>query len=105
MTDICANYHGGNGFSESANLAIAPRKRSDCDRILLAIGNGEPATSEELEKLLEMKHQTCAARISEMKRDGYLMVLSHRKTSSGCNAGVNALTPIGREGYRNLITQ
>jgi hypothetical protein len=48
---------------------------------------------EEAERLLGMRHQTCSARFSEMKRDGLLVVTGERrKTSTGCRADVLALS-------------
>jgi hypothetical protein len=89
--DITRNYHGGHPRSEEANMRT--RKTADMSRIVLLMKeHPRGLICDEAEKLLGMRHQTCSARFSEMKRDGLLLPTGERrKTSTGSNADVLAL--------------
>lgn len=87
--DVCANRHKGNPQSKQANLAVAPHKESIRARILSYVREqGEAgATSYEIELALNLRHQTCAARLAELKRDGLVVPTGKtRATDSGCQA-------------------
>src|ERR1017187_10099953 len=89
--DITANYHGGNAQSVEAHESIIPLKLIQRSRILaLAARRGTYGTTcDEAEIALDMTHQSCSARFSEMKRDGGLLAtIDCRKTRSGRNARV-----------------
>ncbi len=91
IDDICANRHKGNAESVQANLAVAPHKESIRQRIVAYLREqGERgATSYEVEQALGLRHQTCAARLAEMKRDGTVVPSGiTRETDSGCKAMV-----------------
>lgn len=90
--DICARNHQNNEFSVLAN----PRtevKRSERKQILACIMGFRERTCEEVEDHTGLSHQSCSARISELKRDGLITVVGKRKTRSGCNAAVYRLSP------------
>jgi predicted transcriptional regulator len=80
--DICFTHHGGNAESVSANLCTD--KERDRARILSHLRSVGEATCDEVEIALNIKHQTCSARMSEMKRDGMIVPGQRKRTSSGC---------------------
>ena len=84
--DVCRNYHRGNEFSEMANRRL--NKKIIVGRIMDLIRNSGGLICEEIEDALGLKHQTASARISELKKQGKLIVIGKRKTRSGCLAGV-----------------
>jgi predicted transcriptional regulator len=86
MDDICRNYHKGNQFSQQANRSLD--KKAMVGLILDLIRNSAGLICEEIEDALGLKHQTVSARISELKRDGQVIVVGKRKTRSGCQAGI-----------------
>ena len=78
--DICRNNHKGNPESEAANRTT--RKIAD-QGILLAYlrhKGSEGATSDEMEALFGLPHQTCSARCSELLRNGKIR---RKPTSDG----------------------
>ncbi len=89
--DICRVRHRGNPKSEAANERIHERKWP-MRKVLYGgfITRGAyGATCDELENLLQIKHQTCSARIAEMCRDGQIVNTGQtRPTSSGSMATV-----------------
>jgi hypothetical protein len=65
--DICFNYHGGNSESNDANRFT--NKARDAGRIIRQLlSRLDGLTCDELEVLLAMRHQTCSARCSDLKR-------------------------------------
>jgi hypothetical protein len=86
--DICRAYHGGNSFSEAANVRTTPRKQSDCLRIKQYIGERLGATCEEVEIGLAMLHQTASARIRELRNREEIEISDRRRTSTGSWAAV-----------------
>ena len=71
--DICRNKHGGNEFSDKAHENSDPAKRESMrERILCRIkamgDNG--ANCWEIEHHYGFSHQSCSARITELKADG-----------------------------------
>jgi hypothetical protein len=93
MNDITSNYHHGNPRSVQAHKRTTRNKLRDQLRITkLLEGYPRGLICEEAEILLNMRHQTCSARFSEMKRDGWLVLTGEqRKTSTGSPADVHAL--------------
>ena len=87
--DITANYHGGHPRSVEAQEATKPRKNADYSRILTLL-HAHPygLTCDEAEQLLGMRHQTCSARFSDMKKRGWLIWCGKRPTRSGVDADV-----------------
>ena len=93
MNDITSNYHHGNPRSVQAHKRTARNKLRDQLRIIKLL-EGYPLglICEEAEILLNMRHQTCSARFSEMKRDGLLVLTGEqRETSTGSPADVHTL--------------
>lgn len=70
LPDITRNYHRGSYNSEQANAAIQPQKKSLCDQIESYIEScGKTgATCQEAERDLGIKHQTCSARFTELRK-------------------------------------
>jgi hypothetical protein len=91
--DITRRFHGGDELSEAANPSQA-RKLRDRSRILRQVleRGAVGATCEELEILLFLPHQTCSARIAELRRLGWLLDSGQRRlTRSGRSARVHVL--------------
>lgn len=87
--DITANYHRGNQYSAAAHDSIKPRKQQDISRILVVLyAHPNGLTCEEVEFLLGMKHQTCSARFTDMKKMGWIIQCGKRLTRSKRDAGV-----------------
>lgn len=63
-------------------------------RILTAIAT-KPDTCDALELRLNMRHQTCSARITELRALGYVRRIGRRETRSGCRAWVLQVTKAG----------
>ena len=85
LFDICAARHEGNAESAAANRRT--NKSRDRARILAHLRTVPDATCEEVEIALNMGHQTCSARFSELKRDGEILAVEERRaTRSGCLA-------------------
>lgn len=93
--DITWNYHRGNPRSVEAHEATKHKKQADYLRIIKIIR--EHAISglicDEAEQLLNMSHQTCSARFSDMKNKGWLFTRGKRKTRSDCDADIHFETP------------
>lgn len=89
--DICRRKHGGNHFSNQANIAAEPRKAPDKRRIyemVDAMGR-LGATCEEVSKHLIIRYTTASARISELKKRKRLFESGReRKTETGVMAAV-----------------
>jgi len=90
LFDICANRHGGNAMSTTAR----GRTNAETDRlkVLAAIKSrgAQGATCDEIEVELGMSHQSCSARISELKARAKVRIVGTRKTRTGCKAAVLA---------------
>ena len=84
LWDICENNHGGNENSVAANKVT--RKGMDSLKILRYLGSIPDATCEEVEIALQMKHQTCSARFSDLKLEQAITATDKRPTRSGCMA-------------------
>lgn len=82
--DICANRHVGNALSASANC-VTDKKR-DKARIMNHLLFVDDATCDELEVALGLSHQTCSARMADLKRAGYIYPTVKRKTRTGSQA-------------------
>ena len=85
-SDITRRYHRGNPRSTEAHEDTKVRKLRDQMRILRH-PNG--LICDEAEVLLNMSHQTCSARFSEMKAKGWIAPTGERRlTRSGSYADV-----------------
>ena len=90
--DITRNYHRGNPQSTEANKAT--RKSQDRARIIEFLhGRGDyGATSYEARIALGMRHQTCSARFSDLKRAVAIIETGVlRPTDTGSKAAVCVL--------------
>jgi predicted HTH transcriptional regulator len=90
LPDITRNYHRGNPQSVAANKVAHKFKLSARQRILhvFATPNQRHWTCEEIEGASGLSHQTCSARLSELKRDGKIKQIGTRKTRSGSPAAI-----------------
>lgn len=88
--DICRNYHRGNAESVRAYESVKLSAGHMRGRIVGMIRERE-MTCDEIEEITGWKHQTVSARISELKRDGWIIPVDRRKTRSGCSAAVYAI--------------
>lgn len=89
IEDICANHHGDNpeSLAAAATTHAARDRKLVLDQLRHAGTRG--MTCDELEQVLNLRHQTCSARCSELKRDGIVVTNGQRrKTRTGCNAAV-----------------
>jgi len=89
--DITANRHGGHENSKEAHKKALKNAARDRKRILdyLDTRLAEGATCDELEQALDLSHQTCSARCSDLKRSSQVMPSGQkRKTRKGVNADV-----------------
>ena len=100
--DICAKRHKGNPESVEAFNSLHNRALYDMEKTLLNIIHLRGlygATSDELEFLLDLKHQSVSARLSVLKKKGLLVPSVHRRrTRSGRNA---RRAPRPGQGHRN----
>lgn len=83
-TDICANHHGGDVQSKSANART--NKKRDSERILELLRILGDYTCQEASIELSMPYTTASARFSDLKRAGLIEPTVRRKTRSGCTA-------------------
>jgi hypothetical protein len=92
LFDICSNNHGGNPMSVQANKIASRGKSSARQQILfelqVATDYKHNLTCEELEAVTKLSHQTCSARLSELRREGKIKIVGERKTRSGALAAV-----------------
>lgn len=84
MNDICTNNHGGN--AESVAASRTTNRLRDRNRIIVHLASVPDATCDEVEVALEMNHQTCSARFSELKAAGLIEPTTRRKTRTGAMA-------------------
>ena len=94
--DICENRHGGADTSVEAFESTPESYREETRlRILKAINDhgGRGATADEIEIQLDLPAQTGSARMSELKRDGYIIDSGERRlTRRGKKARVMVLS-------------
>ncbi len=88
--DVCANRHGGNVNSRAAN--VLTDKARDTAAIIAFLRRVPDATCDEVEVALSMKHQTCSARFSDLKKGTLLLPTQRRPTRSGCMAQAYTLS-------------
>lgn len=97
LFDICANRHQGNEHSIKSNAIAHKYKIGARQRILeelqvwtcsLKESDQGGRTCEELEHWTGLSHQTCSARLSELRREGKIKIVGERNTRSGSPASV-----------------
>lgn len=94
--DITAARHGGNPHSTAAAASID--KAAIRKRVLAVIASLDfGATSDEVEVITGLSHQTVSARMSELKRDGAVVPAGRRPTRSGRSAAVWVAAPVQQE--------
>lgn len=87
--DVTRHYHGGAETSSAAWESSKVKADADRKRIYNWIKDTGGATCQECEKRLSIPHETCSARISQLKADGRICWNGqYRKTKSGHNAQV-----------------
>lgn len=89
--DVCASNHRGNLESVKAAEQGSARRPGQRQRIFTFLHSRgtEGATCEEIELALDLRHQTCSARISELKAEGIIQDSGRkRQTSTGSEAAV-----------------
>lgn len=90
LFDITANRHGGNERSNEAKERSESSAEIDRRRILAAIQaegvNG--LCCDEIEQILNLSHQSCSARCSELKKKGKVRARGYRLTRTGSKADV-----------------
>jgi hypothetical protein len=94
--DITSNFHGGERCSEEANVDVTPFKSNQRWLVLKMVVAYSPdagISSDEVERITGMKHQTCGARMTELKADGLIYRIGYGKTRSGCRCGLYVARP------------
>lgn len=97
LFDICSNKHGGNPMSVQANKIASKGKVNTRQRILQLLQDKDwhdcpGMMCEELEQWLKLSHQSCSARLSELRREGKIKIVGERKTRSGSPASIYKAT-------------
>lgn len=91
LPDVCRSRHGGNAESEAANKRVHHAKFESRTMIyewFLTQGSAG-ATCEACSRDLGVRYTTASARISELKRDRWLVPTGRKhKTSTGASAAV-----------------
>jgi len=97
MRDICENNHGGNPFSEQAFYSTPSEVREARRRAIfrLAVMRGDNGiTADEATEAFHAFHNSVAPRMSELKRDGFLIETDQsRKTRLNRSARVYVANP------------
>jgi predicted ArsR family transcriptional regulator len=88
LFDICASKHKGNPMSVRANKIASKGKATNRQSIMDQLEFIGPRTCQELEDSLKLSHQTCSARLSELRREGKIKIIGERKTRSGSPSSV-----------------
>lgn len=98
MTDVTARYHRNNPESTAANPSPTS-KAAIRQRVLDVITTLGPfgATSDEVEAITSMSHQTVSARMTELKAADAIRPAGRRKTRSGRTAAVYVAVPVQGE--------
>ena len=100
--DICAHRSSSNPNSFLANLHVSGRKRTQRERIYLALLE-RPATCEELSFRLYMRYTTVSARLAELKADRFITPSGEERRTTGRDwaSVMRALTAEERERLLN----
>jgi hypothetical protein len=99
VTDITARYHGGDEMSAAAfEQTPAQSRLLDRNRIATSLRHDGPATCQQLEDRIGLSHESCSARISEMRKDGTVVTVGEAVNRSGRKARVHALAELVNAG-------
>ena len=93
--DITASHHGGNRYSEEANEHVSPHKATQRYLVLRMVAEYSPygISSDGVEAITGMPHQTCGARFTELKADGLIYKVGTGLTRQGCKCALYAARP------------
>jgi len=95
MEDITRNYHRGDRYSVEAFVNTPASSRENARmRIVRSLYRQGPAMSEELENRLDMQHQSCSARLTELRQHNFLIQVGTGITSTGSSACIHGLRGI-----------
>lgn len=87
--DVCRNRHGGDRESEAANRRVNKTKDKALIHNLIKATQQEGITLDELSILLKRAPNQISGRISELKRDGFVIANGQRReTRTGSTAKV-----------------
>jgi hypothetical protein len=88
--DITQNFHKGNPRSIEAHESVREKKLKQQVRIMkhLFAQGSRGATCDETEIALNMPHQSCSARFSELKAGDHIVAKDKRKTRNWRDADV-----------------
>lgn len=86
--DPTRHYHGENKTSNDAWDRIKGRADADRKRIVEFLRRKGPAMCEQVEKALDLKHQTASARLTQLLATGEVWICGHGETSSGSSARI-----------------
>lgn len=92
LFDICSNRHVNNPNSVQANKIARKGKIGTREVILRELRMLRQLTCEEIEAVTGISHQSCSARLSELRREGKIKIVGERKTRSGSPASVYQVT-------------
>lgn len=81
-SDVCARKHGANPNSFLANLHVAGRKRTQREKIYLALLE-QPRTCEELSYRLNIRYTSVSARLAELKADRWIVPSGAERATTG----------------------
>lgn len=84
--DITAGYHQGDSFSRLAHQSIVGDKAKLQAEVLKHIRLLGSATSDDVENMTGLSHQTVSARMTELKALNAIVPAEHKKTRSGRSA-------------------
>jgi hypothetical protein len=106
--DITSNFHGGNRCSEEANEKVTPHKANQRFLVLRLVVDYSPdagISSDEVERITGLKHQSAGARMTELKADGLIYRIGYGKTRSGCRCGLYVARPEVVLAMKELVEQ
>ena len=101
-------YVRGSGTSYAAAASVRSKSAAMRHQIIALLEERGGLTCDEVEVILELRHQTASARFAELRRDGLISKVGERPTRSGRKADVMAvgvsdppviLDPTMAEGY------
>jgi hypothetical protein len=87
VDDVCKSRHKGNKYSAAANPTESIKSKQLCV-VLAAIKKLGKASSEMVEDLTGMSHQSCSARFSDAKRLGLIHRVGETVTKSASLCGL-----------------
>jgi predicted HTH transcriptional regulator len=79
IKDVTRNRHGGNAESEAANERVIDHKEAQRWHIYHHLKTNGPQTSKEIRRDFPMNYTSVSARLSELKRDGWIESTGERR--------------------------